>query len=243
MLINQYQRLSKSFFAIIITLLMSCQMPMAATDKESFTRETTLAKRITPDMALALLKAGNARFVNGRTKAERQLPSPEFAAKRQDPFASIVSCIDSRVPPEIIFDQEIGDLFISRVAGNFVNNDILGGLEFGSKQYDSKLIVIMGHTRCGAVAGACAGVVQGFLTDTLANITPAVQTILQSGSELKCDHDSFVNKIAEKNVKLNMEKLLDRDRILRSYVKEKKIKLVGAMYNITDGKVRFLDPQ
>jgi carbonic anhydrase len=194
---------------------------------------------MTTQRAYDLLKFGNERFVAGKLQSRNYHDEVKATTSKQDPFASIVSCIDSRIPTELIFDQRIGDLFVSRVAGNFVNNDILGGLEFGSVQYDSKIIVVLGHTSCGAVEGACNNVRQGFLTDTLANIIPAVQYATEHYPSIIDHGAAFVNKVALINVKLNMEQLLDRDSLLRNLVAKDKIKLMGAMYDVATGKVQF----
>ncbi|NQZ07000.1 MAG: carbonic anhydrase [Algicola sp.] len=249
MLVNQYQRFNKPFIAAIVSLLLiSCQAPVAATGtqtpiadsggKTQF-RHHEPAVDMTPQRALALLQFGNRRFVGGELRSREHTNEVAATAGKQDPFASIVSCIDSRIPPELIFDQKIGDLFVSRVAGNFVNNDILGGLEFGSVQYHAKVIVILGHSGCGAVNGACQDVRQGFLTDTLANILPAVQTVREFNPDMPSDDPVFVHKVAVKNVKLNMEKLLDRDTLLRDLTAKGTIKLMGAMYNVGNGQVEF----
>jgi carbonic anhydrase len=158
----------------------------------------------------------------------------------QFPFASIVSCLDSRIPPAIVFDRGIGDLFVARVAGNFVNDDILGSLEFAAKLAGSKIIVVMGHTECGAVKGACDGAQLGLLTATLANINPAVQAEAGNYSPAKSSNDKFVDAVAEKNVRLNMKKLRDRSIVLREMIDNGEVALVGAMYDVNTGKVKFL---
>jgi carbonic anhydrase len=195
---------------------------------------------ITPAKALGMLKRGNQRFVSGDMTNTDYVAQVKQTSTGQFPFASIVSCLDSRIPPAIVFDRGIGDLFVARVAGNFVNDDILGSLEFASKLAGSKIIVIMGHTECGAVKGACDGAQLGLLTATLANINPAVQAQAGNYSPANSSNDKFVDAVAEENVRLNMKKLRDRSVVLREMIDKGEISLVGAMYDIDTGKVRFL---
>ena len=141
----------------------------------ALTKEAQAA--ITPAKALEMLKQGNKRFVSSKLKKRDILAQVKQTSKGQFPFAALVSCIDSRIPPELVFDQGIGDIFVALVAGNFVNDDILGSLEFATKLAGAKLIVVMGHTDCGAVQGACDKAQLGLLTATLANINPAVNAV------------------------------------------------------------------
>ena len=195
---------------------------------------------ITPSKALELLKHGNSRFVSGEATSYDYLAQVKSTANGQFPFASILSCLDSRIPPEIIFDRGIGDLFVARVAGNFVNDDILGSLEFAAKLAGSKLIVVMGHSECGAVKGACDAAQLGLLSTTLASINPAV-TAVQGFTPRSAANASFVQAVAEMNVTLTMQKLRDRSVVLRRMIDDGDLALVGAMYDVGTGKVRFLD--
>lgn len=194
-----------------------------------------------PEIAIRLLKKGNQRFVDGRM---RRRDYPEEVAETADgqyPFAAIVSCLDSRVPPETVFDRGIGDLFVARIAGNFVNDDILGSLEF-AVQSGAQTIVIMGHTRCGAIIGACTQQVpSGLLAATLANINPAVQEVGHEHGPRDADNPAFVQAVAEMNVHLTIQKLLDRSLFLRNAVDEGDVEVVGAMYDLSTGEVEFWD--
>lgn len=203
----------------------------------ALTREAQAA--ITPARALEMLKQGNERFVNGKTLPRDFLAQVRQTATGQYPFAAIVSCLDSRIPPAIVFDQGVGDLFVARIAGNFVNDDMLGSLEFATKLSGAKLVVILGHTECGAIRGACDAAQLGLLTATLANINPAVKAVQGDYTPRNSSNAGFVQSVAEMNVQLTMKKLLDRSVVLREMVDKGELGLVGAMYDITTGKVMF----
>jgi carbonic anhydrase len=158
----------------------------------------------------------------------------------QFPFAAIVGCIDSRVPNEFVFDQGIGDIFSARIAGNFVNDDILGSLEFACALSGAKLILVLGHTECGAVKGACDDVVLGNLTQTLANIKPAVAAVSGYDSDRSSKNNKFVQAVTDKNVVLTIERIRERSPILLGMVDKGQIGLAGAIYNVHSGKVTFL---
>ncbi len=194
---------------------------------------------ITPDKAIAMLKQGNQRFVGGKTVARNLLSQVKQTSKGQFPFAAVVSCLDSRIPPEIVFDQGIGDLFVARVAGNFVNDDILGSLEFATKLAGAKLIVILGHTECGAIKGACDAAQLGLLTATLANINPAVRAVQGDFIPRSSKNTKFVQAVAEMNVDLTMQKLRDRSVVLREMLDKGEIGMIGAMYDVSTGTVKF----
>jgi len=196
---------------------------------------------ITPGKALEMLKQGNARFVGGEAIEYDRLARLKQTAGGQFPFAAIVSCLDSRIPPEIVFDRGIGDLFVARIAGNFVNDDILGSLEFATKLAGAKLVVVMGHTGCGAVRGACDSAQLGLLTGTLANINPAVTAVTGDYTPRSSQNPAFVQAVAEMNVRLNMQKLRDRSVVLRELIDSGQIGLVGAMYDIATGEVTFYE--
>ena len=203
----------------------------------TLTRETQAA--ITPDKAIEMLKQGNQRFVSGKTVERDFLAQVKQTSKGQFPFAAVVSCLDSRIPPEIVFDQGIGDLFVARVAGNFVNDDILGSLEFATKLSGAKLIVVMGHTECGAVKGACDAAQLGLLTATLANVNPAVKAVQGDYASRSSKNTKFVQAVAEINVNLTMQKLRDRSVVLRQMLDKGEIGMVGAMYDVSTGTVKF----
>lgn len=197
---------------------------------------------ITPSNAIAKLKEGNERFVSGQALNRDYMLQVSQTATGQYPFASVVSCIDSRIPTEIVFDQGVGDMFNARVAGNFVNEDILGSLEFACKVAGSKVIVVMGHTSCGAVKGACDHVELGNLTAMLKQIKPALDAIsTEDGVDRSSKNISFVNTVAEKNVQLTIERIHADSPVLAEMAEQNEIAIVGAMYDVKSGKVTFLD--
>jgi len=190
--------------------------------------------------AIKMLMDGNARFLEN-TPVNRDLHAQiKQTATGQFPFASVVSCIDSRIPTEIIFDQGIGDVFNARVAGNFVNKDILGSLEFACKLAGSKVIVVMGHTSCGAVKGACDHAQLGNLTQMLDKIMPAVNAIeTPEGADRSSKNIDFVNQVAAKNVELTIENIKKQSPILNEMYEVDEIDIVGAMYDVKTGAVTF----
>jgi carbonic anhydrase len=205
----------------------------------ALTKEAQAA--ITPSKALEMLKEGNKRFVSNKLRKRDLMAQVKKTEKGQFPFASVVSCFDSRIPPEYVFDQGIGDIFVARVAGNFVDDDILGSLEFGSKLAGAKLIVIMGHTECGAIKGACDRAQLGLLTATLANINPAVDAIQGDYKPRTSQNKKFVQAVTVENVKLTMQKLRTRSVVLREMIDKGETRLVGAMYDVSTGKVTFFE--
>tara|TARA_B100000497_G_C7692361_1_gene421421 strand:+ start:2055 stop:2705 length:651 start_codon:yes stop_codon:yes gene_type:complete len=208
----------------------------------TITQTKSTQESVSPKIALDILKAGNERFVNSQ-KANRNLNTQvKDTSKGQFPFATVLSCIDSRVSSELIFDQGIGDIFSVRIAGNFVNEDILGSMEFACKLAGTPLIVVLGHTSCGAVKGACDHAKLGNLTAMLEKISPAVETVT-SPSEVDqrtSANISFVNEVAEKNVNLNIQRILNESAVLAEMVNNGEIEIIGGMYDINSGKVEFL---
>jgi carbonic anhydrase len=199
--------------------------------------------QMTPEKALELLKEGNQRFLRG-TPRERKLNQQVIeTAYGQYPFASIIGCIDSRVPTSLIFDQGIGSLFSARVAGNIVNDDILGSLEFACKLAGAKLVLVLGHTSCGAVKGACDQAELGNLTALLSKINPAVLAVTEpeNPEERTSKNAAFVDAVALENVRLTVQNVRTYSNVLRSMEKEGAIKIIGAMYDVTTGEVKFLD--
>lgn len=199
--------------------------------------------QMTPEKALQLLKEGNQRFLKG-TARERNLKQQVMeTAYGQYPFASIIGCIDSRVPSSLIFDQGIGSLFSASVAGNIINEDILGSLEFACKLAGAKLVLVLGHTSCGAVKGACDHAELGNLTTLLSKINPAVLAVTKPANpeERTSKNATFVDAVALENVKLNVQNVRIYSNVLRSMEKEGAIKIIGAMYNVATGEVSFLD--
>ncbi len=203
------------------------------------TKETR--DKLTPRIALEILKEGNERFVKN-LKANRNLLEQVNATRDgQWPFATILSCIDSRTGAELVFDQGLGDIFSVRIAGNIVNTDILGSMEFACKIAGSKLIVVLGHTKCGAVKGACDHVEMGNLTELLAKLQPAVYQERETTKERTSNNGVFVENVSTINVKRNVRNIIERSFILEQMVENGQIGVVGAMYNIETGKVEFYD--
>ncbi len=207
---------------------------------KAHTKETQAA--LNPKSAITLLKEGNQRFVDNN-KADRDLlDQVKDTTSGQYPFATILSCIDSRVSAELVFDQGVGDIFSARVAGNIVNEDILGSMEFACKLAGTKVIVVLGHTSCGAVKGACDDAKMGNLTTLLHKIKPAVRGVSQPTDESKRNSKNieFVNNVAEKNVQLTIEDIRSLSPVLKEMEENGEIAIVGAMYDISDGKVHFM---
>jgi carbonic anhydrase len=229
--------------AVALAVALTCFWAFGAVHADAagvaLTQEAQAA--ITPAKALEMLKQGNERFVRRKMKKRDLLAQVKQTSKGQFPFAAIVSCLDSRTQPEYVFDQGIGDIFVARVAGNFVNDDILGSLEFATKLAGAKLIVVMGHTECGAVKGACDMAQLGLLTATLANINPAVTSVQGEYTPRTSKNDKFVQAVTELNVKLTMQKLRTRSVVLREMIDKGEIGLVGAMYDVSNGKVTFYE--
>jgi len=194
---------------------------------------------MTPAQALDELKAGNARFVAGRPLA-RNLPADvKTTAPGQYPFAVVLSCLDSRQPIEIVLDQGIGDIFSARVAGNVLNDDILGSMEFACKVSGAKLIAVIGHTNCGAIKGAVDDVQLGNLTGLLAKIKPAMDAVPADVEPRTSKNSEYVDQVARANVRLVMEEIHDRSPILREMLDKGEIGLVGGMYDLSTGEVHF----
>ena len=206
---------------------------------KTLTKEMQTA--ITPLMALELLQEGNKRFVNNLKVNRNLLQQANETSDGQHPFAVILSCIDSRTSAELIFDQGLGDVFSVRIAGNIINEDILGSMEFGCKVAGSKIIVVLGHTKCGAVKGACDHVEMGNLTALLSKIRPAVddeETITQNRNS---NNAEFVEKVAVINVKRTVKSILQRSPILKEMIEKGEIGIVGGTHDITTGQVSFFD--
>ncbi len=196
---------------------------------------------LTPRMALEILQEGNGRFIKN-LKAQRDLLAQVNDTREgQWPFATILSCIDSRTSAELIFDQGLGDVFSIRIAGNIVNTDILGSMEFACKVAGSKLIVVLGHTKCGAVKGACDHVEMGNLTELLSKLQPAVysESETTAADKRNSKNGKFVENVATLNVKRSVKNIIERSFILEEMLDKGEIGIVGAMYNIETGKVEF----
>ncbi|MFN8236799.1 MAG: carbonic anhydrase family protein [Chitinophagales bacterium] len=196
---------------------------------------------ITPRMALQILEEGNARFVKNLKANRDLLEQVNDTRNGQWPFAIVLSCIDSRTSAELIFDQGLGDIFSVRIAGNIVNTDILGSMEFACKVAGSKLVVVLGHTQCGAVKGACDHVEMGNLTELLSKLQPAVYQEKTTRENRTSKNVDFVENVASINVKRSVKNIIERSFILEQMVENGEIGVVGAMYNVETGKVEFYE--
>ncbi|MBC3845968.1 carbonic anhydrase [Winogradskyella echinorum] len=206
---------------------------------KAHTKETQAT--MTPEKALEFLKEGNIRFQNNLKANRNLLEQVNDTADGQFPFATILSCIDSRVSAELVFDQGLGDIFSVRIAGNFVNQDILGSMEFACKLAGTKLIVVLGHTSCGAIKGACDHARMGNLTTLINKIEPAVYAVEEPSDESKRNSSNleFVDAVSKKNVEMTLENIKNQSVILNEMEKDGEIKIVGGMYNISTGEVEF----
>jgi carbonic anhydrase len=204
---------------------------------KTLTKEMQMA--ITPAMALDLLKEGNKRFISNLKLNRNLLQQANDTSDGQHPFAVILSCIDSRTSAELIFDQGLGDVFSVRIAGNIVNEDILGSMEFGCKVAGSKIIVVLGHTKCGAIKGACDHVEIGNLTALLSKIRPAVENEIQTLENRNANNSVFVENVAAINVKQTVNAIMERSPILSEMINNGQIGIIGGMHNISTGEVTF----
>ena len=194
-------------------------------------------EQITPTAALQMLIDGNVRFVQNKMIQRDLKEQIADTSEGQFPFAAILSCIDSRVPAEIVFDQGIGDVFSARVAGNIVNEDVFGSIEYACKVAGSKIVVVMGHTKCGAVTAACNNVELGNITALLSKIKPAVKKY-STGVEMD---EETIERVAVQNVLFSIEAMKSDSPILAEMVESNKILIVGAIYNVSNGQVKFID--
>jgi carbonic anhydrase len=233
----------KSTKSQIILLFLSALMISCGQNKmkqnDSYSTDTKVVKHEHPvintsDDALNELKSGNKRFTDGKLENTDYKEQVEKTKSGQQPHSVILSCLDSRVPPEIIFDQGIGNIFVARVAGNIEDANVLGSLEYATKVVGSKLIVVLGHNDCGAVKGAIDNAELGNLTQLVEQIKPAI-----TGD--KSDAKKMVDETSRKNVKLTIENILKNSKVISELVKEGKVKIVGAYYDLNTGNVEFLN--
>ncbi|PAM94672.1 carbonic anhydrase [Flavobacterium sp. IR1] len=247
---NQFKSLVMLFTA---ALLVSCngetkaEKPnLPSTQKEAvkpvvshvMTKEEQT--RLTPDAILEEFIAGNKRFQSGTTTVRDHSKQARKSAPGQFPKAVVLSCVDSRVPVEDVFDQGLGDIFVGRVAGNFVNEDLLGSMEFACKVSGAKLILVMGHQHCGAIKGAIDDVKLGNITAMLSKIKPAVAMSQDFKGDKTSKNDEFVKHVSENNVLYAMDQIRKKSPILKEMEDKGEIKIVGVFYNLTDGTLQFL---
>lgn len=223
--------------------LLCCATVYAALPSKATTQEKQA--NLSPQRALELLKEGNQRFIDNKMRQYNFAKEMKVTTKKgQFPLAIILSCIDSRSIPDILFDQGLGNLFVSRMAGNVADKDLLGSMEFSTQLAGAKVIVVMGHTHCGAVQGACLTQAKTQLQNLdflLAKILPAVDTVKKQDSNLNCQNYQEVDKIAKQNVLNQIQYIYDNSPAIRNLVDNKQIYLVGAMHDISTGKVTFFN--
>ena len=195
----------------------------------------------TPQMALEFLREGNHRFVNNLKSNRDLLEQVNETRDGQFPFAAVLSCIDCRTSAELIFDQGLGEIFSIRVAGNVINDDILGSMEFACKIAGSKLIVVLGHTKCGAIRGACDHVQMGNLSTLLNKIQPSVYYERTTAENRNAENAEFVEKVSRIQVKRSVENIIEQSIILREMIEKDEIGLIGALYDVETGQVEFLE--
>lgn len=224
-------------------ILVGCGRSNTEINSETIKDVTTLEEQqaITPAEVLTELTEGNERFISGNMINYDYESQVELSQKNQYPKSVILSCLDSRIPVETIFDLGIGDAFVARVAGNIANEDILGSMEFATEVSGAKLVAVIGHTSCGAIKGADAEVELGNLTPLLEKIQPAVENIRGGGDHHQCSHDEIIDKIAAENVVLTIENIRSDSLVIRELEETGKIKIVGGMYDMSTGRVEWLD--
>jgi carbonic anhydrase len=214
------------------------QEPVVGLVEDVLTKEEQDA--LTPDMVIQSLKEGNQRFMRNDLTARDHSAQVRESVKAQYPKAIVLSCVDSRVPVEDVFDRGIGDIFVARVAGNFANEDILGSMEFACKVAGSKLVLVMGHEHCGAVKSAIDDVKLGNITSMLAKIRPAVEKVEYEG-ERNSKNQEFVHLVSESNVRNTLAKIRSESPILKEMEDQGELKIMGALYDMDNGKVTFLE--
>ena len=203
------------------------------------TQSKETQNKLTPDLAIQILKDGNDRFIKNLKANRNLLQQVNETSEGQFPFATILSCIDSRTSAELIFDQGLGDIFSIRIAGNILNEDILGSMEFATSIVGTKVIVVLGHTKCGAIVGACNHVEMGNLTTLLNKIQPAIYKETETKENRTGSNAQFVSNVTELNVHLTIDRIRRESPIIADMERSGKIKIVGGMYNVENGKVTF----
>ncbi len=233
---------------VLLTGFLCCLSSIAhAEEPELFVLGKTMTQekqqQMTPKQALQRLKDGNQRFLTNKQITRDYLKQAHISSFGQYPFAVVLNCMDSRSVPELFFDQGLADLFTLRVAGNVLNDDILGSMEFATKAAGSRLIVVLAHTSCGAVAGACNGVKLGHLTDVLDKIQPVVQTTMKEENSKNCSDPKLVDSIAKANALHVVREIQEQSSILRDLVKNKQVGIVAGVHDIKTGKVTFFEEE
>lgn len=206
-----------------------------------YTHSKETQNSLTPQTALEILKEGNHRFVNNLKANRNLLQQVNETAAGQFPFATILSCIDSRVSAELVFDQGLGDIFSIRIAGNILNEDILGSMEFATKVVGTKVIVVLGHTKCGAIVGACNHVELGHLTTLLNKIKPAIEQEKTTDEQRDGSNVTFVKNVTENNVHLTIERIRKESPVIKELEDQGALIIVGGLYDVETGNVTFYE--
>lgn len=231
-----------TLFTVLISLLISIN---ALAENTAPRAERVLSQEeqaaLTPEQVLTVLKQGNTRFVSGTITSRDHSALVRSAVGGQFPKAVVLSCLDSRIPVEDVFDRGIGDIFVARVAGNFANTDILGSMEFATLISGAKVVLVMGHSDCGAIKAAIDGAELGNITAMLENIQPAIDSLASYKGDKNSANDEYVHKVTERNVQLTMEDIRERSPIVADLEKKGEVKIVGAVYDMTGGTVEFID--
>jgi carbonic anhydrase len=227
----------------MVTALLAagCQSPRGSASAPAAPPTKEMQAAMTPEAALAELRAGNARFVSGQPRYRETAADVHATSQGQYPYAVVLSCVDSRQPIEMVLDQGVGDIFSARVAGNVLNDDIVGSMEFGCKVSGAKLIAVIGHSNCGAIKGAIDEVELGNLTGLLAKIKPAVDVVPAAVAPRNSKNYDFVDRVSEANVRLVMRQIRERSPILREMLDRREIGLVGGMYDLSTGEIHFFE--
>lgn len=231
---------SRRFFtSSAAAAIVAAAMPRAWADTACEVFTPSRQSSTTPAAALQLLKEGNERFVAGRSVNCDLIAQVRATASEQAPFAAVLGCMDSRVPPELVFDQRIGDIFAIRIAGNFVDTDIIGSLEYAAKVVSSKAILVLGHSDCGAIKGAIDRVELGNLTSTLQHFAPAIKAVGTVAGGDTSKNKALVQAVADANAKLAAKMLVDNSEVLRGLVESKDLVIAAAMHDVHTGRVTF----
>ena len=207
--------------------------------KKMYTHSKEMLEELRPEVALDILKKGNERFVNNLRVQRNLLSQRNETSNGQYPFAAILSCMDSRTSAELVFDQGLGDIFSIRIAGNVLNADILGSMEYATKVAGSKIIVVLGHTRCGAISGACDHVQMGNLTGLLEKIQPAIEQETQTTGNRTSKNEEFVTRVTKLNVQHTIEEIREQSAIIAELEKDGSILIAGGLYDLDSGVVEF----
>lgn len=225
---------------ILFLLVLSCIGVTSYAEFHAPLITKQLQKRMKPSDALNRLMQGNNRFFHNKGEKINYLKNVRLTEKTQHPIAMVLSCIDSRVPPDIIFNQNVGNIFVTRIAANVLNHDVLGGLEYATEISHAKLIVVMGHENCGAIKGACENVHLGNLTTLLNKIQPAIQKTTTTFGKKSCSNEKFINLAAENNLRNVIAAIPEKSLIIKKLIQAGKVKIVGMMYHLGNGKVTII---